>query len=122
MKIRIFLLAILLAGIAIVPMVNAADDRVQRLPEPQQVPMDEKALKEMQKEIVKELQASTAIDDKEKRLLIKQLKENGRLILPLGSTTYFQTLTLLIKKNGKTDVQHLLSVSFVPMTGEAQKR
>ncbi len=54
--------------------------------------------------------------------LIKQLKENGRLILPLGSTTYFQTLTLLTKKNGKTNVQHLLSVSFVPMTGEAQKR
>ena len=54
--------------------------------------------------------------------LIKQLKENGRLIIPLGSTTYFQTLTLLTKKNGKTDVQHLLGVSFVPMTGEAQKR
>jgi len=54
--------------------------------------------------------------------LIKQLRENGRLILPLGSTTYFQTLTLLTKKNGKTDVQHLLGVSFVPMTGEAQKR
>jgi protein-L-isoaspartate(D-aspartate) O-methyltransferase len=54
--------------------------------------------------------------------LIKQLKEKGRLILPLGSTTYFQTLTLLTKKDGKTDVQHLLGVSFVPMTGEAQKR
>ncbi len=54
--------------------------------------------------------------------LIKQLKENGRLILPLGSTTYFQTLTLLTKKNGQTDVQHLLGVSFVPMTGEAQKK
>jgi len=54
--------------------------------------------------------------------LIKQLKENGRLIIPLGSTTYFQTLTLLTKKNGKTQVQHLLGVSFVPMTGEALKR
>jgi protein-L-isoaspartate(D-aspartate) O-methyltransferase len=54
--------------------------------------------------------------------LIKQLKENGRLIIPLGSTTYFQTLTLLTKKNGQTDVQHLLGVSFVPMTGKAQKR
>ena len=54
--------------------------------------------------------------------LIKQLQENGRLIIPLGSTTYFQTLTLLTKKNGQTDVQHLLGVSFVPMTGEAQKR
>jgi len=54
--------------------------------------------------------------------LIKQLKEGGRLIIPLGSTTYFQTLTLLAKKQGKTDIQHLISVSFVPMTGEAQKR
>ena len=51
--------------------------------------------------------------------LIKQLKEGGRLVIPLGSTTYFQTLTLLTKKMGKIDVQHLLGVAFVPMTGEA---
>ncbi|MBP1717008.1 MAG: protein-L-isoaspartate O-methyltransferase [Deltaproteobacteria bacterium] len=54
--------------------------------------------------------------------LIKQLKEGGRLILPLGSTTYFQTLTLVTKKAGLTDVQHLTGVAFVPMTGEAQKK
>jgi len=54
--------------------------------------------------------------------LIKQLKEGGRLIIPLGSTTYFQNLTLLTKKMGKTDVQHLLGVAFVPMTGEALKK
>ena len=54
--------------------------------------------------------------------LIKQLKEGGRLVIPLGSTTYFQTLTLLTKKKGKTDIQHLLGVAFVPMTGEAQKK
>ena len=54
--------------------------------------------------------------------LIKQLKEAGRLVIPLGSTTYFQTLTLLTKKMGKTDIQHLLGVAFVPMTGEAQKK
>ena len=54
--------------------------------------------------------------------LIKQLKEGGRLILPLGSTTYFQTLTLITKKEGQTDVQHLMGVAFVPMTGEAQKK
>ncbi|MBP1716205.1 MAG: protein-L-isoaspartate O-methyltransferase [Deltaproteobacteria bacterium] len=54
--------------------------------------------------------------------LIKQLKEGGRLILPLGSTTYFQTLTLVTKKAGQTDVQHLTGVAFVPMTGEAQKK
>jgi protein-L-isoaspartate(D-aspartate) O-methyltransferase len=54
--------------------------------------------------------------------LIKQLKEGGRLVVPLGSTTYFQTLTLLTKKNGKTEIQHLLGVAFVPLTGEAQKK
>ena len=54
--------------------------------------------------------------------LIKQLKEGGRLILPLGSTIYFQTLTLVTKKAGLTDVQHLTGVAFVPMTGEAQKK
>ena len=54
--------------------------------------------------------------------MIKQLKEGGRLVIPLGSTTYFQTLTLLTKKEGKTDIQHLLGVAFVPMTGEAQKK
>lgn len=53
--------------------------------------------------------------------LIKQLKEGGRLVIPLGSTTYFQTLTLLTKEKGKTEIQHLMGVSFVPMTGEAQK-
>jgi protein-L-isoaspartate(D-aspartate) O-methyltransferase len=54
--------------------------------------------------------------------LIKQLKEGGRLVIPVGSTTYFQTLTLLTKKNGKTEIQHLLGVAFVPLTGGAQKK
>lgn len=54
--------------------------------------------------------------------LIKQLKEGGRLILPLGSTVFHQTLTLVTKrKGGELDVQQLDPVSFVPMTGEAQK-
>jgi len=75
MTVRVFLLALLLAGMAIVPIVSAADEKVQKLSEPQPVPMDEKALKEMQKEIIKEIQASTVIDAKEKHLLIKQLKE-----------------------------------------------
>jgi protein-L-isoaspartate(D-aspartate) O-methyltransferase len=55
--------------------------------------------------------------------LIKQLKEGGRLILPLGSTVFYQTLTLVTKlKGGELDVQQLDPVAFVPMTGEAQKR
>ena len=54
--------------------------------------------------------------------LIQQLKEGGRLIIPLGSTTYFQTLTLLTLQKGKPEIQQLTGVSFVPMAGEAQKK
>ncbi|OHB25350.1 MAG: protein-L-isoaspartate O-methyltransferase [Desulfuromonadaceae bacterium GWB2_53_15] len=55
--------------------------------------------------------------------LIRQLKEGGRMILPLGSTVFYQTLTLVTKrKGGELDVQQLDPVAFVPMTGEAQKR
>ncbi len=53
--------------------------------------------------------------------LIKQLKEGGRLILPLGSTQYYQTLTLVEKKKGKLIAKHMGSVAFVPMTGKAQE-
>jgi protein-L-isoaspartate(D-aspartate) O-methyltransferase len=54
--------------------------------------------------------------------LIKQLKEGGRLIVPLGSTVYFQTLTLATKRRGELDVEQMSPVAFVPMTGEMQKR
>ena len=54
--------------------------------------------------------------------LLDQLKEGGRLIIPVGSTLYFQTLTLIKKKKGKLETRHILGVRFVPMTGEAQKR
>ncbi len=54
--------------------------------------------------------------------LIKQLKQGGRLVIPLGSTLYFQTLTLITKTDGKPEVEHISGVRFVPMTGEAQKR
>ena len=55
-------------------------------------------------------------------LLIKQLKEGGRLIVPLGSTVYYQVLTLATKRKGELDVEQLSPVAFVPMTGEIEKR
>ena len=56
------------------------------------------------------------------RPLLDQLKPGGKLILPLGNTQYYQTLTVVhLKKDGKTDVSYNSDVSFVPMTGEAQK-
>ncbi len=55
-------------------------------------------------------------------LLIKQLKEGGRLIVPLGSTVYYQMLTLATKRKGELEVEQLSPVAFVPMTGEIEKR
>ena len=53
--------------------------------------------------------------------LIKQLNEGGRLILPLGSTLFYQTLTLVTKRKGDLDVQQMGAVSFVPMVGEVEE-
>lgn len=53
--------------------------------------------------------------------LIDQLKDGGRLILPLGSTSYYQTLTLIYKQDGHLNAVHITSVRFVPMIGEALK-
>jgi protein-L-isoaspartate(D-aspartate) O-methyltransferase len=54
--------------------------------------------------------------------LIEQLKERGRLIVPLGSTVYFQTLTITTKRKGELDVEQICPVAFVPMTGKMQER
>jgi protein-L-isoaspartate(D-aspartate) O-methyltransferase len=53
--------------------------------------------------------------------LLSQLKDGGRLVLPLGSTLYVQTLTLVTKTGGDFEVKHLIPVTFVPMTGEMEK-
>lgn len=53
--------------------------------------------------------------------LIRQLKDGGRLILPLGSVLYYQTLTLIEKQGGELKVRYITDVLFVPMVGEALK-
>lgn len=54
--------------------------------------------------------------------LIQQLNEGGKLILPLGSTKYWQTLTLVVKKNNNSlETMYITTVRFVPMVGEAMK-
>ncbi|MDX1358926.1 MAG: protein-L-isoaspartate(D-aspartate) O-methyltransferase [Clostridia bacterium] len=53
--------------------------------------------------------------------LLKQLKDGGRLILPLGEITYYQKLTLITKKGEEMMVTYIGDVRFVPMTGEALK-
>lgn len=54
--------------------------------------------------------------------LIKQLKEGGRLVLPLGNPFVFQNLVLVTKVNKDIKVQNITGVLFVPMTGHALKR
>jgi len=54
--------------------------------------------------------------------LIKQLTDGGRLILPLGSTVYYQTLTLLTKEKGELNIEQMAPVVFVPMIGETEKK
>lgn len=53
--------------------------------------------------------------------LVDQLKEGGRMIIPVGPS-YDQSLHLLMKKNNQLTKQVVLPVRFVPMTGESEKR
>jgi protein-L-isoaspartate(D-aspartate) O-methyltransferase len=53
--------------------------------------------------------------------LIDQLKEGGRMIIPVGQR-FAQELYLLEKKNARLQQSAVLSVRFVPMAGEAERR
>ncbi len=54
--------------------------------------------------------------------LIDQLREGGRLVVPVGEAHSFQTLILATKRDGRLDVRESLPVSFVPMRGEGEKK
>ena len=51
--------------------------------------------------------------------LIDQLKEGGRMMIPVGPSGH-QELYLLTKTNGVMEKRSMLSVRFVPMTGEVE--
>jgi protein-L-isoaspartate(D-aspartate) O-methyltransferase len=53
--------------------------------------------------------------------LLEQLKEGGRMILPLGKEPFHQALTLVTKRAGRLEQQPIEDVVFVPMTGEIGK-
>lgn len=53
--------------------------------------------------------------------LLKQLKDGGRLIIPLGSLFQFQTLNLITKKGDDIKSKFITGVSFVPMTGKMEE-
>lgn len=51
--------------------------------------------------------------------LLKQLKNGGRLILPLGNPFGYQNLSLVTKHGEDYTVKQIIGVLFVPMTGYA---
>jgi protein-L-isoaspartate(D-aspartate) O-methyltransferase len=53
--------------------------------------------------------------------LVDQLKEGGRMIIPVGASLA-QELYLLEKRNGQVRQSSVLDVRFVPMTREADKQ
>ncbi|HEX5443641.1 MAG TPA: protein-L-isoaspartate(D-aspartate) O-methyltransferase, partial [Pirellulales bacterium] len=62
----------------------------------------------------------TCSPEKPPQALIDQLKEGGRMLIPLGER-YQQTLYMLKKTDGKLVREPLLPIIFVPMTGAAEE-
>lgn len=54
--------------------------------------------------------------------LIKQLKEGGKMIIPVGSPSEVQTLVLLQKRSGKITKTKLIQVRFVPLTRSRENK
>jgi protein-L-isoaspartate(D-aspartate) O-methyltransferase len=61
----------------------------------------------------------TCSPEKVPQPLVDQLREGGRMVIPVGER-YQQTLYLLTKKDGKLISEKLLPTLFVPMTGKAE--
>jgi protein-L-isoaspartate(D-aspartate) O-methyltransferase len=62
----------------------------------------------------------TCAPDKVPQPLVDQVKDGGRMVIPVGDR-FAQQLYLLEKKNGELKQSATLPVRFVPMTSEAQK-
>ena len=54
--------------------------------------------------------------------LLKQLKDGGHLILPLGNPFSYQNLTLVTRKGDEYTTRQITGVLFVPMTGYALEK
>ncbi len=64
----------------------------------------------------------TAAPDHIPPALVEQLKEGGRLVLPVGDHYDYQELTRVVRRGRERVVETLLPmVRFVPMTGKAQE-
>jgi protein-L-isoaspartate(D-aspartate) O-methyltransferase len=63
----------------------------------------------------------TCAPDSVPQSLVDQLKDGGRMVIPVGDR-FAQELYLLEKKNGQLKQSATLPVRFVPMAGEASER
>jgi protein-L-isoaspartate(D-aspartate) O-methyltransferase len=63
----------------------------------------------------------TCAPDKVPELLVEQLKDDGRMVIPVGER-FAQQLYLLEKKNGQLKESATLPVRFVPMVREQKKQ
>ena len=63
----------------------------------------------------------TCAPDKVPQQLVDQLKDGGRMVIPVGDR-FAQQLYLLENKNGQLKQSATLPVRFVPMTSEGQKQ
>jgi len=62
----------------------------------------------------------TAAPDHIPAPLLDQLKEGGRMVIPVGM--YTQELKKILKRAGKFETTNVIPVLFVPMTGEGVKQ
>jgi len=53
--------------------------------------------------------------------LLEQLKDKGRMVLPLGRDPFFQSLVLIAKDGDEFEQRMITGVVFVPMTGEIER-
>lgn len=63
----------------------------------------------------------TAAPDHIPRPLIQQLKDGGRLVIPVGPPGGYQTLWRITKRGDTLETKNLGGVRFVPFTGEGIK-
>jgi protein-L-isoaspartate(D-aspartate) O-methyltransferase len=54
--------------------------------------------------------------------LIEQLKDGGKMIIPVGSPFLTQNLILVEKKDGKVTTRNILPVRFVPLTRRTDRQ
>jgi protein-L-isoaspartate(D-aspartate) O-methyltransferase len=60
----------------------------------------------------------TAAPDHVPQPIVDQLKDGGRMVIPVGPVGWYQTLWLITKEDGEVEYHNKGGVQFVPLTGE----